>query len=705
MTRQAGFVAWQRSAFVESLEDRALLSPIGTEDLSITANSANKAEGNASTTAFTFTVTRTLGTAVTASVDYVVSGSGTHPADVTDFGGSFPSGTVEFGSGETSKEITISVTGDTSIEYDESFTVTLSNPSSGAEIQTASADGLIQNDDGSTFLISATDANKSEGNSGSTPFTFTVTRVGTLSSAATVDFAVAGSGTHAASSSDFAGGTLPSGTVNFEAEQSSQTITVNVKGDTTVEYTERFTATLSNASIGTISTPTANGFIALDDFVDMVHVASGSTVLVATIAENGHVQVKLGGVVQADVIPEAVRSIRLAGATGNDSIDLRGMSSSNYPNLRSIRLFGGAGNDTILGSTFDETIGGGLGNDSLLAGRGADRLVEQVDVPTSQTAIRVLLSSTTTASQFKLTGFGTDVISGFETASLSGAAGNDSINLGLFVGSVTLNGGAGNDTLIGGSGNDQLNGADGHDVLTGNGGDDQLAGGDGTDTVMESGSANFVLTPTALTGLGADSLTSLEKANLATANVRSSINASTFTGKTTLTGGDGRDTLIGGSSDDSLSGGGGSDSLRGGRGNDTIDAGTGDNDTVSGGVGNDSLSGGTGLGDLLIEVGGNGNQAMTLTSSALTGVLGNDKLSGFEAASLTGGGGIDFINASAFLFAVTLIGAGGGDTLIGSSGNDLLDGGVGNDTLLGGLGSDSLRGGDGTDLFTLRPWQ
>ncbi len=464
MTRQAGFVAWQRSAFVESLEDRALLSPIGTEDLSITANSANKAEGNASTTAFTFTVTRTLGTAVTASVDYVVSGSGTHPADVTDFGGSFPSGTVEFGSGETSKEITISVTGDTSIEYDESFTVTLSNPSSGAEIQTASADGLIQNDDGSTFLISATDANKSEGNSGSTPFTFTVTRVGTLSSAATVDFAVAGSGTHAASSSDFAGGTLPSGTVNFEAEQSSQTITVNVKGDTTVEYTERFTATLSNASIGTISTPTANGFIALDDFVDMVHVASGSTVLVATIAENGHVQVKLGGVVQADVIPEAVRSIRLAGATGNDSIDLRGMSSSNYPNLRSIRLFGGAGNDTILGGEGDDGIFGGAGNDNLDGQGGNDQLKggDGDDIIAG--------------------GAGSDTINGGNGQdSITGDDGNDLIT--GEDGDDTVSGGAGNDTVLGGDGNDVLSGNDDSDTVLGEDGDDVVNGGAAVDTL------------------------------------------------------------------------------------------------------------------------------------------------------------------------------------------------------------------------------
>ena len=684
---------------VEPLESRTLLTAIGTENLSITANAADKAEGNESTTAFTFTVTRSAGSAVTASIDYVVTGSGVHPADVADFGGSFPSGTVNFAAGVNSTTLTINVSGDTTIEYDESFTVTLSNPSSGTAIQTAAADGTIQNDDGSTLIIAAAAANKDEGNTSSTPFTFTVSRVGTLTSTATVGYAVTGSGTHTATSNDFTGGTLPSGTVNFDAGQTTQTITINVSGDTTIENTEGFTVTLSNASVGTISTATADGTILLDDFVDMTYVANGNTVLTAIVAANAHVQVKLGSVVQADIISEAVRSISLTGGTGKDSINLTGLSLNTYPNLESILLSGSAGNDTIIGSALDEIISGGLGNDSLSAGGGMDLLAEAVAVPANRTAIRVLLSSTTTANQFKLTGFGTDIVSGFEEISLSGGAGRDSMDLSLFDGPVTLNGGGGDDTLIGGSGNDQLNGADGNDLLTGNGGNDQLTGGDGTDTVLESGAANFVLTSSELTGLGDDSLSSIDQAKLFAASVSSMIDASAFTGKTTLVGGSGNDRLLGGSNDDSISGGSGSDSLSGNGGNDTVDAGAGDNDTVSGGLGNDSLSGGTGLGDLLVEVGGNSNQMMTLTPTTLTGSRGNDRLAGFEAASLVGGSGADTLNASAFPFAVTLMGSDGNDLLLSSAGNDLLDGGNNDDTLSGGLGNDILRGGSGNDLL------
>jgi hypothetical protein len=54
---------------------------------------------------------------------------------------------VSFAAGDTSKTITVNVSGDTVVESDEGFTVTLSGPTNGSVIGTASADGLIQNDD------------------------------------------------------------------------------------------------------------------------------------------------------------------------------------------------------------------------------------------------------------------------------------------------------------------------------------------------------------------------------------------------------------------------------------------------------------------------------------------------------------------------------------------------------------------------------
>lgn len=115
--------------------------------LAITATDAAKAEGSSGNTPFTFTVTRTGNVSGATSFDYQVTGSGPNPADSADFGGTFPTGTVSFAANVASKTITLDVSGDTQIEPDDGFTVTISNATGGAIISTASATGVIQNDD------------------------------------------------------------------------------------------------------------------------------------------------------------------------------------------------------------------------------------------------------------------------------------------------------------------------------------------------------------------------------------------------------------------------------------------------------------------------------------------------------------------------------------------------------------------------------
>ncbi|MCZ8047768.1 MAG: hypothetical protein O9290_14265, partial [Microcystis sp. LE19-41.2A] len=81
-----------------------------------------------------------------------------------------------------------------------------------------------------TLAIAATNADQTEGNSGSKAFTFTVTRAVNTTGANNVNWAVTGSGTSAANATDFVGGVLPSGTVSFAAGETSKVITVNVQG-------------------------------------------------------------------------------------------------------------------------------------------------------------------------------------------------------------------------------------------------------------------------------------------------------------------------------------------------------------------------------------------------------------------------------------------------------------------------------------------
>jgi hypothetical protein len=233
---------------------------------SIVATNARAAEGNSGNTVFTFTLTLTGDTSLMHSVAYAVTGTGANPANADDFTGSvLPSGVVTFAIGETSKTVTINVAGDTVVEPDEGFLVTLSNPSAGLVVGTASATGTIQNDD-PVVSIAAAAAVKAEGNSGTTPFTFTLTQTGDTSVAHSVAYAVTGSSANPANAADFAGGVLPSGVVSFAIGETTKTVTINIAGDATVEQDNGFTVTLSNPSTGlAVGTASAGGTILNDD--------------------------------------------------------------------------------------------------------------------------------------------------------------------------------------------------------------------------------------------------------------------------------------------------------------------------------------------------------------------------------------------------------------------------------------------------------
>lgn len=232
--------------------------------LAIAATDASKIEGDSGSVALTFTVTRSANLTGTTAVNWAVSANG---ADAADFvGGVLPSGSVTFAAGETAKLVTVNVAGDTTVELDEGFTVTLSGATNGATITAATASGLIRNDDiaPATLSIAAASAVKLEGLAGAvTPFTFLVTRAGNTAIAASANWSVfAGSATI----TDFSGGVLSSGTVAFAAGETSKTITVNVAGDSTIEGDETFSVNLSAPNATTrIVGASASGTIQNDD--------------------------------------------------------------------------------------------------------------------------------------------------------------------------------------------------------------------------------------------------------------------------------------------------------------------------------------------------------------------------------------------------------------------------------------------------------
>ncbi len=111
--------------------------------IAITATDAVKVEGDAGTTDFIFTIVRSGDTSGTTSVDFAITGD----VDAADFGGTLPSGMINFAADDTEETLTLSVSGDTDAETNETFTVTLSNPANGESLNPSSAQGTIQDDD------------------------------------------------------------------------------------------------------------------------------------------------------------------------------------------------------------------------------------------------------------------------------------------------------------------------------------------------------------------------------------------------------------------------------------------------------------------------------------------------------------------------------------------------------------------------------
>lgn len=266
--------------------------------LAITAPAAQFEGSSGGSTIFTFTVTRSVGTDFAASADWTVAGAsvaGTLPANAADFaGGAFPAGTVAFAPGQTTATIAVPVAADTLGEFNEAFSVTLSNASVGAGISLASASAVIRNDD-ANLAIAPLSIAKAEGDSGTVAYSFTVSRAG-LTFGSTVDWAVSAHGAAGADPSDFAPGSALSGTLTFAAGENSKTIVLNVAGDTAAEPDESFAVTLSNPSGNTtITAAQAIGTILGDDAVFGIVGTSwrqaegtgGTTTYAYTVTRNG----------------------------------------------------------------------------------------------------------------------------------------------------------------------------------------------------------------------------------------------------------------------------------------------------------------------------------------------------------------------------------------------------------------------------------
>ncbi len=123
------------------------------------------------------------------------------------------------------------------------------------------------------LAITAADAEKPEGDTGVTPFTFSVSRAGDTAGESSVGFSVLGSGAHPADAADF-GGELPSGVINFAAGETNQTVTIDVTGDLLLEQNDTFSVVLSSPSPATTqvieSSTATTGTIQNDDIQSLL---------------------------------------------------------------------------------------------------------------------------------------------------------------------------------------------------------------------------------------------------------------------------------------------------------------------------------------------------------------------------------------------------------------------------------------------------
>ena len=209
-----------------------------------------------------FTVTLSAAAAADVTATWTASIETGDTAVAADLG-STKTGTVTVAIGDTMGTFTVATAPDSTVEVNETFTVTLSSPSSNAQLSStaATAQGTINNDDLATVSVGDAEGDEDEG------VEFTLTLSAAAPADVTVDWTASIESGDTASTADLA--TTKTGTVTITKGDTTKKFTAPVNDDSTDEPDQTFTVTLSNPTPTSLAQlaadPTAKGTIDDDD--------------------------------------------------------------------------------------------------------------------------------------------------------------------------------------------------------------------------------------------------------------------------------------------------------------------------------------------------------------------------------------------------------------------------------------------------------
>jgi len=331
--------------------DLATANNSGSNDVSILLNIPNTVNFGAATYSDTEGTTDTV-----VSIPVTLSG-GTPFADVTVPIAIDPSSTATENSDYTFSPTTVTFpAGTTTLTQDVAVTIKPDNLPENAETAilgfgtitggiagttkqttlTIAANGTV------SYALAAGIASITEGNSGTKPLTFTATRSGNTGGASSVNYTIAGTATNVSDYNNIggtSGATAATGTINFAADETSKTITLDVLGDTLVEPDETIAVTLSSPTgpgvTPTITTATATTTITNDDKAGFT--INPTALTTSEVGGKAEFTVKLNSQPTADVTI-GLRSDNLA--EGTVSTNSLTFTSANYDQPQPITISG-----------------------------------------------------------------------------------------------------------------------------------------------------------------------------------------------------------------------------------------------------------------------------------------------------------------------------------------------------------------------------